>query len=177
MTFGEKLQKLRKQQGLSQEKLAERLGVSRQAVSKWELGDSLPETENIKQLNKLFGVSIDYLLIDEIEEEGNPPSQSERAIAQPSRHRTGIFVTGAVFAGLGGIGGIVLLVLSSIIQVPVIKKRFLPDGKIEYFGGGGVVGYSFTEFIMHYNLGVLLTLLAIFLVAGIAAMVISVKGE
>lgn len=47
MTFGEKLQKLRRDSGLSQEKLAEQLHVSRQAVSKWELGTAAPDTDNI----------------------------------------------------------------------------------------------------------------------------------
>lgn len=67
MTLGEKLQSLRKQSGLSQEQLSSQLTVSRQAISKWELDSSLPDTENIIQLSKLFNVSIDYLLDDDIE--------------------------------------------------------------------------------------------------------------
>lgn len=67
MTFGEKLQYLRKSKGMSQEQLASIINVSRQAVSKWELNDSLPDVENILQLSKLFEVSIDYLLKDDIE--------------------------------------------------------------------------------------------------------------
>jgi len=65
MTFGEKLQLLRKQKGMSQEQLASQLNVSRQAVSKWELNSSLPDTDNIIQLSKLFGVSTDYLLCND----------------------------------------------------------------------------------------------------------------
>ena len=68
MKLGEKLQQLRKQSGLSQEQLAARLTVSRQAVSKWELDDAMPDTENVIQLSRLFGVSCDYLLRDEVEE-------------------------------------------------------------------------------------------------------------
>ena len=67
MTLGEKLQGFRKRSGLSQEQLSAQLGVSRQAISKWELGESVPETENIVQLSKLFSVSCDYLLLDEVE--------------------------------------------------------------------------------------------------------------
>ncbi len=64
MTLGAKLQTLRKQAGMSQETLAGQLGVSRQAVSRWELDISLPETENIIKLAKIFNVSFDYLLGD-----------------------------------------------------------------------------------------------------------------
>lgn len=72
MTLGEKLQRLRRQGGLSQERLAERLSVSRQAVSKWELDETMPDTENVVQLSRLFGVSCDYLLRDEVGEQGAP---------------------------------------------------------------------------------------------------------
>ena len=62
MTFNEKLVTLRKDSGMSQDALAEKLGVSRQAVSKWELGTAMPETKNIVQLAEIFGVTTDYLL-------------------------------------------------------------------------------------------------------------------
>ena len=59
MTLGERLQILRKQNMLSQEKLAELVGVSRQAVSKWETGLSNPDTENLIKLAEIFNLSID----------------------------------------------------------------------------------------------------------------------
>ncbi len=62
MTFGEKLQKLRREKGLSQDQLAEELNVSRQAVSKWERGEALPDTDMVVGLSELFSVSTDYLL-------------------------------------------------------------------------------------------------------------------
>lgn len=62
MTFGEKLQYLRKAKGLSQEQLAAQVNVSRQAVSKWELSAAMPDTDNILQISKLFGVTTDSLL-------------------------------------------------------------------------------------------------------------------
>lgn len=64
MNFAEKLCVLRNQSGYSQEQLAEKMGVSRQAVSKWESGATLPETEKIIQLSDLFDVSTDFLLRD-----------------------------------------------------------------------------------------------------------------
>ena len=62
MTFGEKIQKLRKEAGLSQEELSEQLGVSRQAISKWERDKGYPETEKIIQMSRMFRVTLDYLL-------------------------------------------------------------------------------------------------------------------
>ena len=67
MTFGEKLYKLRKAQGFSQEALAEKLHTSRQAVSKWENDNGYPETEKIILISKLFQVSLDDLLMEERE--------------------------------------------------------------------------------------------------------------
>lgn len=66
MLLGEKLRKLRIARKLSQEQLADELRVSRQAISKWELGESIPDTENLISLSKFYGVSLDYLLLDEL---------------------------------------------------------------------------------------------------------------
>lgn len=68
MKLNEKLFQCRKRCGLSQEELAERLGVSRQAVSKWELGTALPELDKLRLLAKEFGVSADWLLDDTLDE-------------------------------------------------------------------------------------------------------------
>lgn len=66
MTFAEKLKSIRKQLGLSQEQLAEKLGVSRQAVTKWETDAGIPDMENIMAISALFDISIDELLSNEI---------------------------------------------------------------------------------------------------------------
>lgn len=66
MLIGEKIQYLRKQNGLSQEQFADKLGVTRQACSKWEIGDSIPDIENIVLISKLFNVTTDSLLIDTV---------------------------------------------------------------------------------------------------------------
>lgn len=69
LKLGEKLQTLRKARGLSQEQLAEQLGVSRQSVSKWEAEQSYPELDKVIGLSRFFAVSTDYLLKDEWEGE------------------------------------------------------------------------------------------------------------
>ncbi|BES66113.1 helix-turn-helix transcriptional regulator [Gottschalkiaceae bacterium SANA] len=68
MILADKIIKLRKQFGWSQEALAERMNVSRQSVSKWESANSIPDLNKIIMLSEIFGVSTDYLLLDEIEE-------------------------------------------------------------------------------------------------------------
>jgi len=62
--LSEKLYNLRKNSGLSQEKPAEQLNVSRQAISKWESGTAIPESEKLVAISNYFGVSVDYLLKD-----------------------------------------------------------------------------------------------------------------
>ena len=69
MILADKIIRLRKKSGWSQEELADKMNVSRQAVSKWESAQTIPDLEKILQLSTLFGVSTDYLLKDEIEEE------------------------------------------------------------------------------------------------------------
>ncbi len=64
MTIGQKLKEARKQAGLSQEQLAEKMAVSRSAVAKWEANNGLPDVDNLKALAALLNVSIDYLLDD-----------------------------------------------------------------------------------------------------------------
>ena len=64
MTLGEKIKEARKQCGLSQEQLAEKMAVSRSAVAKWEANNGLPDVDNLKALAQLLNVSIDYLLDD-----------------------------------------------------------------------------------------------------------------
>ena len=79
MTLGEKLQTLRSLAGLSQEELAEQLGVSRQAVSKWELDKTVPEVRYIVSISGIFGVTTDFLLKEDAgaaEPAGSPGEQT-----------------------------------------------------------------------------------------------------
>lgn len=77
MTFGEKLQKLRARESISQDRLAELLDVSRQAVSKWERDETMPEAEKIIRISDYFRVTTDYLLKDASEKPQDPPRRRE----------------------------------------------------------------------------------------------------
>jgi len=85
MDFGEKLQALRKENGMSQEALAEKINVSRQAISKWELGTASPDTDNIVLLCKYFQVPIEYMLLNEFNDldEYNLARGGSQTPAQP----------------------------------------------------------------------------------------------
>lgn len=90
MTLGEKLQKLRKQEGLSQEALAEKVDVTRQTISKWELGQSTPDLAYLAQLSDLFHVSADYLIKDDMTEP-DTPSVKQRTHCPSGKIRRGLF--------------------------------------------------------------------------------------
>ena len=62
MSFGDRLKAARKEHGFSQEQLAEQVGVSRQAVSKWEVGDAIPDTDKLVPLARALGITVDELL-------------------------------------------------------------------------------------------------------------------
>ena len=73
MKLADKIIKHRKANGWSQEDLAEKLDVSRQAVSRWENGTALPDAQNVLQISKLFNVTADYLLNDDYESDSDIP--------------------------------------------------------------------------------------------------------
>ena len=80
MTFSEKISALRKQKGWAQEELAEKLMVTRQAVSKWESAQSMPDLDKLVQLSEALGVSTDYLLKDEQAQSAPVPATAEQTV-------------------------------------------------------------------------------------------------
>lgn len=83
MNLSEKIVSLRKKHNMSQEELADKLYVSRQAISRWESGSAMPEAANLLQLSRLFHVTTDYLLYDEYEcDEDLPKIKSAKKEAQ-----------------------------------------------------------------------------------------------
>lgn len=103
MTLGFRIQSLRKAAGLSQEQLAECLEVSRQAVSKWETDQSVPETEKLAALCRVFGVSADQLLGLESQK---PPEEGEKRMEDIARRNfyRRCFTAGWITALVGAMG-------------------------------------------------------------------------
>ena len=74
MDIGKKIALCRKEAGLSQEALAAELGISRQAVSRWETGEAVPDTAKVVELARLFSVTTDYLLLDNADKTNDTPT-------------------------------------------------------------------------------------------------------
>lgn len=123
MTFSEKLIRLRKREGLSQEALAEILGVSRQAVSRWEQGTALPDGGKLLPCARQFGVSVDWLL-----DEGQGWEAQRSKAKGMTVHQQGIVrtVSGAVLeAGLFVLLELLVVGSSSNIYVSENGKKFI----------------------------------------------------
>ena len=88
MDLGKKIETLRKQKKMSQEQLADKLGVSRQSVFKWESAESTPSIDKLKELSKLFGVSLDVLLDDTKDVNEEPKTQTENKSNTKIKYRT-----------------------------------------------------------------------------------------
>ena len=143
MILAEKIAQLRRQNGWSQEELASQLGVSRQAVSKWEGGTSLPDLDKILKMSALFSVTTDYLLKDELEQPDVPaPVQTDEPAAEPCRTVTldeaneYLDTVQAVRSKMAA--GVGLCILSPIC---LLQLAVLADGtpNEDRFGGLGVI--------------------------------------
>lgn len=152
MTLGTKLQNLRKSKNMSQENLAEILNVSRQAVSKWELDQSLPDTSNIIAISEIFSVTTDYLLLDK------EPSPAESGKSSSKKFIP--FICAVVSSAVGFVGNFILYVASRFIKVPTTVPN--------YKGGYMVTnGYDFSDFISHHKLELLFDFFIILFILGI----------
>jgi transcriptional regulator with XRE-family HTH domain len=114
MTFGDRLQALRKARGLSQEQLADEMQISRQAVSKWESGQSEPDTDKIVMLSKYFGVTTDYLLIPD---NGVAQPVAQVQVSNSERENARRFITAVAFL-CAGLLTIISVIIAAAINVP-----------------------------------------------------------
>ena len=121
MTFGEKLTRLRKREGLSQEALAERLGVSRQAVSRWEQGAALPDAAKLLPCAGLFSVDVEWLLDEEQDGEDRlSAAEFLQGTERPSVHRDWPwYIAGGIVTGAGSLGMVTMGILSAVFPVVV----------------------------------------------------------
>lgn len=92
MIFADKIIRLRKKNGWSQEELADKVNVSRQAVSKWESAQSVPDLQKIIQLSQLFGVTTDYLIKDEIENEEFTSEDSKDTVKKITLAEANVYI-------------------------------------------------------------------------------------
>ena len=120
-----KLVSLRKQKGLTQMELAEKLNVSRQAISRWEVGAAVPSTDNLKFLGDLYDVPVDYFLNDELDNIGKPKEETQEQIS--SELKKGVFVPRRiVFIGIAVVLVLLAVIISSVIVPNQNKEVIVP---------------------------------------------------
>lgn len=132
MALSEKLYTLRKKSGLSQEQLAEQLNVSRQAISKWESGVSIPESDKLIAISNYFNVSLDYLMKED-NEQPKDTSQTEQSKSAQMAGRTQRSV-GFIIC----IGGIICLIVWGLLSVlnPAASNQISESSLITIDGNG-----------------------------------------
>lgn len=144
MILADKIIRLRKKNGWSQEELAEKMNVSRQAVSKWEATQTTPDLEKILQLSNLFGVTTDYLLKDEIEYEEFTDSTDETPIRRISlaeaneyleqRKDASVKIAIATFLCIiCAIPLLLLIALSEMTSLPIADNTAIGIGVVAIF--------------------------------------------
>lgn len=172
MKLNEKILHCRKAAGLSQEALAAKLGVSRQALSKWELGDTVPELDNLVALAKTFGVTTDELLgLEEPARETEQSKTQEQSQPQPLipedqnwvfRHLRGRFQFRQLYTPVWM--GLLLLIsgvyecitLQHYPEIPFVQKTILPMrvlSIVQLILGGGILVWGIARLITHDRKG------------------------
>ena len=139
MKLSEKILYYRKKAGLSQEELAGRVGVSRQAVSKWELGDAAPEVDKLRALAREFGVTVDELLSEEAPRE---PEQAPPPRHSPTAGWLGRMVgrwgwLAGVYIALSGLGVALVGGLARFAFSQMFRMVSAGWGAMDPFGSGG----------------------------------------
>lgn len=129
--LSEKIYTLRRKNGLSQEQLAEIIGVSRQAISKWEGGLSVPESEKLVAISEYFDVTLDYLLKEDADCAQKP--EQETADGQSPKNHKGMLL--GIMTCVAGIVGLILWGLISILTPP-LSSQISESSTIHIDGNG-----------------------------------------
>jgi len=120
MNFGEKLTKLRKQKGLSQEELGYELNVTRQTISKWELGQTTPEMDKLVEMSKVFGVTVDELTSERENVNNETQKIEDRPISDRPKNNSTLKVILLIVA---------IFIIGGILVYTFIFSKVLSFGK------------------------------------------------
>ena len=145
MILAEKIINLRKKNGWSQEELAEKLGVTRQSISKYEGAQSIPDLDKILKLSEIFGVTTDYLIKDELEEEEYAPSQMHENESESDRsvHKVTMEMANEYLQIIDWTAGktafaTMLCILSPIVLLMLGAMSEMPDYHISENAAAGI---------------------------------------
>lgn len=145
MILADKIINLRKKNGWSQEELAEKLGVTRQSISKYEGAQSIPDLDKILKLSEIFGVTTDYLIKDELEEEEYTPSQMQENESESDRsvHKVTMEMANEYLQIIDWLAGktafaTMLCILSPIVLLMLGAMSEMPDYHISENAAAGI---------------------------------------
>lgn len=164
MKLCEKILSLRKQAGLSQEELAEKLGVSRQAVSRWEVGSAQPDASNVLQLSKLFAVTADYLLNEDYDSDFDVPAV--KSVTRGARQKMRCLV-GAGIGAAGLLGNLIIYIISRCVKVNAPVRYYDENTHRFMYLYDNVPRINYEYFVEEYHLQMLLVLLWILTLIGL----------
>ena len=173
MKLNEKILSLRKSEGISQEELAEKLNVSRQAVSRWEVGTAQPDASNILQLSKLFNVTADYLLNDDYESDRDVPIVKSTEVSAKQKMRIAV---SSCIAAVGLIGNFIIYIISRCVKVYAPLDHYDYETKMHTLIFDGVLRVNYKYFVMEYNLLPLIIVLCILSLIGILIAVYNIPA-
>lgn len=166
MVLGETLANLRKAKGLSQEQLAEKLNLTRQTISKWELNQSTPDIDYLLKLSEVFGVSTDYLIKGE--ERTNTADRGSKPYAA-DEHDNGAnnvnaykwcFYLGAIVIGVSLIGIIAFVICSALNPITAAVNGTVFKGVLGFLFGTKTL-WLFVVLVVLFAVGCLLSALGI----------------
>lgn len=155
MTFSERLTGLRKKSGMSQEQLAEKLGLTRQTVSKWENGQSTPELAYVAQLSELFGVTTDYLIkgMQNVSAEESPHQKKAR-FAIDKKVLITLMISGTVFP-------LALIFIAVLAVCSTLHPHTVYVNSVKY---SGLIGYA----IATHSVPLLIIVSVLFVISAIS---------
>lgn len=132
MALSETIYRLRTEHGLSQGDLAAELDVSRQSISKWETGSSVPELDKLVAMSRLFGVTLDELVLGEAQSDGAEGVEAPEPEAKPAERGRSLIqtVVGAVLLAVGALAFILVTLLGGVLTGLVLALPFLLCGVI-----------------------------------------------
>ncbi len=165
MTTGEKLTNLRKKANFTQEELADKLNVSRQAVSKWEQNQAFPETDKLIQLSKLYGVSMDYIL----------GINNDTGELLDDSNKLALYQTKSFFTSIWSIVyGLIMLLLFMAPYVSLSSEGF---GSIEFYVNKNVYQIIFTGDLHIGNILLIMAFLLVILQIFIGVLILFLNNK
>lgn len=160
MNLGQRIYELRTQKNLSQGDLAEALDVSRQSISKWETGSSVPELDKLIKLSQLFGVTLDELILDKQPEAATPPPEPQIIYVERQEPRSTRKTAGVVLLCFSAFVWLLVSLLGDVLTGLVLASPFLACGLICLFVRRHVglwclwVVYAFADLYLRFATGV-----------------------